>query len=96
MASIPETNKYSSWALRDVETVSLLADSGWGAIVFGDREDGNQGGLGGAGTRPKVALDLSKVFRTYQVLGWATHWVWAFPGLSPAILGLFSFSFKKI
>lgn len=62
---IPETNKYSSWALRDVETVSLLADSGWGAIVFGDREDGNQGRPQGVGTRPKVALDLSKAFRTY-------------------------------
>ena len=62
---IPETNKYSSWALRDVETVSLLADSGWGAIVAGDGEDGNLGRPQGAGTGPRVALDLSRVFRTF-------------------------------
>ena len=62
---IPETNKYSSWALRDVETVSLLADSGWGAIVSGDGVDGNLQRRQGAGTGPRVALDLSRVFRTF-------------------------------
>ena len=45
--------------------MSLLADSGWGAIVAGDGEDGNQGRPQGAGTGPKVALDLSRVFRTF-------------------------------
>ena len=65
--STSSSRKYLApyWEKLKDSGVNTVPDSGWGAIVFGDREDGNQGRPRGAGTRPKVALDLSKVFRTY-------------------------------
>lgn len=63
------------------------------AIVAGGREDGSQVRPQEAGTGSKATLDLGRVFRTFpQVLGCATHWVCAFPGLSPLSLALLSFS----
>lgn len=63
------------------------------AIVAGGREDGSQVRPQEAGTGSKAALDLGRVFRTFpQVLECATHWVCAFPGLSPLSLALLSFS----